>query len=175
VGAAALAPAANLPGLVENLPNVSGGSIFASYVMAAYAALYDDVTYREYIRPGAEVTARQMAERCLSGPDAYVSLLAALGLRNDPDIISKTPTEGPFGARLQANVPPATVTVPLLLAQGKDDVLVIPGSQDAFVADACAAGEVVDYRLYAGLGHVDLVGAVSPLVPQLMEWTKARF
>lgn len=175
VGVAALAPAANLPGLVENLPSVPGGSIFASYVMAAYAALYDDVTYREYIRPGAEVTARQMAERCLTGPDAAVSLLAALGLKNDPDIISKAPTEGPFGARLQENVPPSTVTVPLLLAQGKDDVLVIPGSQDAFVADACAAGEIVDYRLYAGLGHVDLVGAVSPLVPQLMEWTKARF
>lgn len=173
-GVAALAPAADLPGLVGNLPNVSGGSIFASYVMAAYASLYDDVTYREYIRPGAEVTARQMAERCLSGPGMLVSVLTAMGLTNDPDIIATSPTEGPFGTRLAENVPPSTIGVPLLLAQGKDDVLVVPPAQDAFVAAACAAAEIVDYRLYAGLGHVELVAAASPLVPQLMEWTKAR-
>ena len=64
-GVAALAPAANLLGLVENLPNVTGGSVFASFVVAAYTATYPDVTWREYIRPGAEQTVRSMSGRCL--------------------------------------------------------------------------------------------------------------
>ena len=174
-GVAALAPAANLPALVDHLTDVTGGSIFASFAVAAYAADYPDVTYREYIRPGAEPIVRAMAGRCLSNPDALVSVLAALGLGADPRIFAKDPTTGALGRQLEENVPPATVTAPLLVAQGAADTLVVPSAQDAYVRQACAAGEVVDYRTYAGLDHIPLVAADSPLIPQLIAWTTDRF
>ncbi|WP_325064796.1 hypothetical protein [Leifsonia sp. AG29] len=41
--------------------------------------------------------------------------------------------------------------------------------------EACAAGESVDYRVYAGRDHVPLVETDSPLIPQLLAWTTARF
>ncbi|MCW5954870.1 MAG: lipase, partial [Propionibacteriaceae bacterium] len=44
-GVAALAPAANLPELTAGLPEITGGSVFGSFVIAAYAALYPDVTW----------------------------------------------------------------------------------------------------------------------------------
>lgn len=174
-GVAALAPAANLPGLVDNLPNVTGGSVFASFVVAAYTATYPDITWREYIRPGAEQTVRAMSQRCLSEPGMLVSVLNVLALSADPEIFSKDPATGPFGARLEENVPPATIAVPVLIAQGEADTLVIPAAQTKYVDKVRSEGEQVDYRIYAGLNHVPLVEADSPLIPELFAWTDDRF
>lgn len=173
-GVAALAPASNLPGLVAGLPTVTGGSIFASFVMSGFAAAYPDVTYREYLRPGAQTAVRAMAERCLSEPGTAVSVLVMLGMSRDPVILAKDPATGPLGARLAENVPPPSITAPLLVAQGGADSLVVRPAQDGFVRSLCAAGRQVDYRVYAGLDHVPLVEADSPLVPDLVSWTKAR-
>jgi len=173
-GVAALAPASNLPALIEHLPEVSGGSVFASFAFAAYAATYPDVTWREYIRPGAEATVRAMSGRCLSGPGMLVSVLQVLALRNDPEVFATDPGSGPLGARLRQNIPPATITAPLLLAQGGADSLVDRAAQDAFVDGLCAAGQQVDYRVYAGRDHVPLVEPDSPLVTDLLAWTRDR-
>lgn len=174
-GVAALAPASDLPGLVANLPNVTGGSVFASFVAAAYTATYPDVTTRDYVRPGAEVTLRQMATRCLAEPGVLVSVLGALALSRDPDLFSREPTTGAFGRRLAENVPPAAGSAPLLLAQGGADGLVLRSVQDGYVDGLCAAGRQVDYRVYDGRDHVPLVEPDSPLVPDLLAWTRDRF
>lgn len=174
-GVAALAPASDLAGLVGSLETITGGSVFASFVIAAYSGLYDDVTYREYVRPGAEVAVRQLATRCLAEPRTGVSLLMLLGMAADPDIFASDPTAGPLGDRLRQNLPPATGSAPLLLGQGAADGLILPAVQDAYVEALCADGRQVDYRLYADRDHVPLVQPDSPLVPELLEWTSARF
>ncbi|MGR2752925.1 lipase family protein [Agromyces arachidis] len=174
-GVAALAPASNLTGLMENLPNVTGGSIFQSFVIAAYTAVYPDVSYREYVRPGAEATVREMADRCLAEPSSAVTLLELLGLSRDPRIDAADPTTGAFGERLEENTPPATISAPLLLGQGADDQLVVRPAQDEYVEGLCADGQQVDYRIYAGRDHVPLVEPDSPLVPDLLAWTAERF
>lgn len=51
----------------------------------------------------------------------------------------------------------------------------IPSAQDEFVEGLCNAGQQVDYRLYEGRDHVQLVEPDSPLVPELIEWTTDRF
>lgn len=174
-GVAALAPASNLPGLIGNLPNVTGGSVFSSFAVAAYIATYSDVTWRGAIRPGAEPIVRQMSGRCLSGPGVLVSVLSALSMTRDPNIFASDPTSGALGKRLQENVPPTTIGVPLLIGQGEADGLITPAAQREYVDTIRQAGRQVDYRTYPGLGHVDLVEAESPLIPQLLEWTAARF
>ncbi|MDQ7992345.1 MAG: lipase family protein, partial [Propionicimonas sp.] len=174
-GVVAMAPASNPRALVENLPRVTGGSIFGAYTVAGYTALYPEVTFREYVRPGAEVTVRRLADRCLSGTDALASVLVVLGLSRDPEIFATPPTEGRFGLRLQENVPPPTVAAPLLIAQGGSDAIVPRAAQDEFVDQLCEAGQRLDYRSYAGRDHMPLVEPDSPLVPQLLEWTRARF
>lgn len=173
-GVAALAPASNLTALVSELPNITGGSVFASYVVGAYTAIYDDVTYRRYIRPGAQVTVREMAERCLGEPGVFVSVLNALALTRDPQILSRDPTTGALGQRLAENTPPPTVAPPLLLAQGAADSLVLRPAQDEYVDTMCAAGQQVDYRVYEGRDHVGLVEPDSPLVADLVSWTADR-
>lgn len=174
-GVAALAPAAYLPGLGADLPDVAGGSLIMSFVIAAYSQLYDDVTYRQYVRPGAEVTVREIATRCFDEPGTFVSVLALLGLSQDPDILATDATAGPLGERLVENTPRGPISAPLLIGQGAADGLILPATQDVYVEALCADGQRVDYRQYAGYDHVGLVRAGSPLVPELFAWTESRF
>lgn len=173
-GVAALAPASNPRALTANLNNITGGSIFASFVVAAYTSIYDDVSFGAYVRPGAEVVVREMATRCLAEPGTLISALHAVGLSADPEIFRQQPTTGAFGRHLQENVPPASVSAPLLIAQGAIDTLVTARSQDEYVDTLCAAGQDVDYRRYAGREHVDLVQPGSALLPELFAWTRDR-
>ena len=65
VGVAAIAPAGNLTRLTTNLDDVTGGSIFASYVLAGYARTYDDVRLRDYVRaPARSRPGRWAAAAC---------------------------------------------------------------------------------------------------------------
>jgi pimeloyl-ACP methyl ester carboxylesterase len=172
IGVAALAPASDLVGLMDNLPNVTGGSIFATYALDAYASVYDDVDLDSYVRPAARPAFDAAADRCLAEPAALLSVAGSLafgtsGFRGDL-------TEGPLRARLEQNIPVAPIDAPLLIAQGEADSLVLPSVQDQYVADRCAAGQPIDYRTYPGRDHVPLVEPDSPLLPELFAWTEAR-
>ncbi|WP_415297595.1 lipase family protein [Cellulosimicrobium sp. SJTW-1] len=171
-GVAALAPASDLTDMVSHLENVAGGSVFASYVVAAYDAAYPDADAIEAVRPGARLVVHEMASRCLSEPGALVSVAEALSM--DQPLWTTDPTDGALGERLAENVPTGAVEAPLLVAQGASDPLVLPSTQDAYVGERCAAGQPVDYRTYEGRDHVGLVQADSPLAPDLVRWTEAR-
>lgn len=174
VGVAAMAPASNLTGLVANLDEVPGGSIFASYVLEGYASTYDDVELDDYVRGAAEVQVEEMATRCLSGPGALVNI--GESLVQDTSIFSNDPTTGALGARLAENIPSDPIEAPLLLAQGETDPLVIPSAQHDYAEERCTSGGgPVDYRTYPDRDHVGVVADDSPLVPGLLTWTEQRF
>ncbi|WP_107773060.1 lipase family protein [Nocardioides sediminis] len=174
VGVAAMAPASNLTGLITNLDEVPGGSIFASYVLDGFASTYDDVDVDDYVRGAAEVQVEEMATRCLSGPGALVNI--AEYLVQDTSVFDTDPTSGALGARLEENVPAGPIAAPLLLAQGETDPLVIPSAQQEYADQRCdSGGGPVDYRTYPDRDHVGVVADDSPLVPDLLEWTRQRF
>ncbi|MFD2393395.1 alpha/beta hydrolase family protein [Dietzia aerolata] len=83
--------------------------------------------------------------------------------------------DGDLGATLRENSPTGPWPAPVLVAQGLADPLVKPSMQQSWVDGRCAAGEPIDYRTYPGLDHMGLVAADSPLTPQLVEWTLARW
>ena len=167
IGVAALAPASDLIGLIDGLPRVTGGSIFAAYTVSAYAAAFDEVAFADYVVPGGRVTVERIARRCLAEPSVLTSVLSAVTL--DFSVFEPDLTGGELSARLAANIPLFTPEVPILLAQGAVDSLVRPELQDRYVAGLCKSGGQVDYRKYDGLGHVPLVEADSPLIPPSSE------
>lgn len=171
-GVAALAPASNLSGLVDSLGDVTGGELFASYVIDSYSRIYPDVTYGEYVRAGAQPIVRQMAGRCLAEKSTLLSVLTVLSL--DKTIWNGSPDRGPLSARLQENTPTGPIGAPLLVGQGGTDTLVVPAVQDAYVTARCAAGQEVDYRTYPGRDHLTLVEADSPATRDLISWTEDR-
>jgi uncharacterized membrane protein HdeD (DUF308 family)/acetyl esterase/lipase len=173
VGVAAMAPASDLPALVPNLDDVTGGALFASFVIAAYDAAYDDVRARDIVRPAARIPVQEMAGRCLAERSVLVSLVQSLLF--DQSIFSADPARGATGERLAANVPSGSIDVPVLVAQGESDQLISASTQAAYVQQRCEAGGDVDYRTYPDRDHLQVVADDSPLVPELLEWTRARF
>jgi alpha-beta hydrolase superfamily lysophospholipase/uncharacterized membrane protein HdeD (DUF308 family) len=171
-GVAALAPASDLTGLVDNLGTVPGGSIFAAYVAAAYSQIYPDVSFNRLIRPEAQAQVRGYASRCLAEPEVFVSIVSSL--LADKPIFATDPTRGATGARLRENTPTGPITMPLLIAQGEADALVLPKVQQSFVRQACKRGDTIDYRTYPGRDHVGVVAPDSPLIPDLVTWTQGR-
>lgn len=171
-GVAAMAPASDLPGLVGNLDEIPGGSIFASYVIAAYTEIYPDVDEDDVLRPAARTFVDEMAQRCLAEPEVLVSVGSSLTF--DGPIFTDTATQGAFGRRLQENTPTRAIPAPLLLAQGETDPLVLPTAQAAYAGRLCDAGQRLDYRTYPGRDHVGVVGPESELIPDLVGWTRDR-
>jgi uncharacterized membrane protein HdeD (DUF308 family)/alpha-beta hydrolase superfamily lysophospholipase len=176
IGVAALAPAAELPPLVEAIKDTPVGKIMGSYVLAAYSASYPDVRINDYVRPAARVHARETAGRCLSGPEALVSVGTAITIAaGDEPYFSQSPSVGALGARLKENIPLGAIVAPLLIGQGLADGLVRPAEQERYVARLCASGQALQYRTYEGFDHVGLVlDPASPLVPDLLAWTQDR-
>ncbi|MBX3069368.1 MAG: DUF308 domain-containing protein [Thermomicrobiales bacterium] len=172
-GVAAMAPASNLTGMVDNLGNLPDhGAILGSFVIAAYSEIYDDVSFDAYVRPGARTLMRELASRCLAEPEMFVSVVETLLLGQSP--WSEHPNDGPLGERLQENVPAGSFAAPILLAQGLADTLVIPAAQEAFNEQLCELGNQVDYRTYEGYDHVGVVSGDSPLLTDLITWTQER-
>ena len=173
-GVAAMAPAADVPAVARNLPNVPGGSVFASFVAMSYSQTYPDVDLDRYVVGSARTLVREMSARCLSEPGVLVSVLTALSLDRDRPVFAQDPTTGPLGERLAANVPTGPVPAPLLLAQGGADSLITAADQAGYVTALCQAGQDVDHRVYPGRDHLGLVAPDSPLIEELIEWTGAR-
>jgi hypothetical protein len=170
VGVAAMAPATDLPALVAGVKDTAVGKIMLSFVMSAYSSTYPEVRFDDYVGPRRR--ARAMASRCLSGPGALLSVATALTMG---DLFAADPAAGPLAARLDANVPRLPVPSPLLIMQGRADTLVLPDVQDRYVQARCDAGQAMEYRTYAGRDHLSVLAADSPLVEDLIAWTRDRF
>lgn len=173
-GVVAMAPAADTLAITEQLPEVTGGSVFASFVAQAYSETYPEVDLDHYLHASARTLVREMSTRCLSEPGVLVSVLTVLSLGRDRPIFAVDPSTGPMGERLAQNVPTGPVPAPLLLAQGEADTLIGPGQQGRFAQRLCDSGQVLDYRTYEGLDHMGLVGEDSALLPELLDWTQDR-
>ena len=173
IGVAALAPASDLVGLADVLGGALGGSIFASYLLQGYATAYTDVVVGDYVKPVARTSFDAVVGRCLAEPSALLSLIGSLTLGDS--VFSTDLDSGPLLARLEANVPTLPIAAPLLVAQGETDGLIPAAAQADYVGARCAAGQPIDYRTYPDRGHIPLVEADSPLLPDLFEWTQDRF
>lgn len=172
-GVAALAPAADVAGLVDAVAEVRGTSVFAAFVVTGYAEVYDDVHLADLVDPVAGPFVTETAGRCLAEPQILLSVLTALA--TGMTVYDGDLTTGPLAGRLAENEPRGPFAMPVLVAQGGDDQLIRPEVQAAYVERLCDAGTDVDLRVHPGLDHVPLVEAESPLVPELLAWTAARF
>ncbi|MGB7448359.1 MAG: lipase family protein [Ornithinimicrobium sp.] len=171
-GVAAMAPASNLPDLIDGVSAAPGGTIFAAYVLQAYEAVYDDVDTGDYVDSQTEAGVETLAQRCLIGGDAVLALAESTLLGDS--IFDRDADTGALGRRLAENVPSGLLEAPLLVAQGERDQVVSPTVQAGHVRSRCDEGNTVDYRTYPGRGHLNLVAESSDLAPDLLDWTQQR-
>jgi uncharacterized membrane protein HdeD (DUF308 family)/alpha-beta hydrolase superfamily lysophospholipase len=173
IGVAALSPASELPAIFAAIKDTPVGKIMGPYVLAAYSAFYPGVRFNDYVRPAAQVIAHATANRCLSGPEALVSIATNVG--KEP-IFSRDPDAGALGKALNDNIPLHPIKAPLFIGQGLADTLVLPSAQKTYVDALCNAGQELEYHTYKGYDHVGVVlDPKSPLISDLIQWTKDRF
>jgi alpha-beta hydrolase superfamily lysophospholipase len=172
VGVAALAPAADIPNLIDNLYELAGGSMFAAYALTGYSGAYPDVRFDDYVRPTARTVVRELAARCLGEPAVLVSVLVSI--TTSMAAFRRDLGSGGLGERLAENVPSGPFEMPVLIGQGGADTLVTPDVVAAYADRLCNTGAVIDYRSYDGKDHVGLVAVDSPLLPELVTWTQRR-
>jgi predicted esterase len=172
IGVAALAPGSNLTVLANNWGRGMGGVINAAYLIQAYSETYPDVDFDAYVRRSAAVAVHELASRCLSDSKIYLSGVSLLLFRQP--IWARDPATGAAGARLRENIPTWPIPVPVLIAQGEADPVVTPSAQAEYVRQRCASGGRVDYRTYPNRDHLGLVGAGSPAIAELLQWSRDR-
>lgn len=172
-GIAAAAPATDLPVLLGRIAHEPVGRIMGSYVLHAYAQAYADEDPHEVVRPNTRWLSDAMAARCLAGRKALV--LVAQAMAAGGSIFEGEPARGAFGRRLQDNVAPPVSDVPVWIAQGDRDALVLPEVQRGYVHRWRQRAPALEYREYPGEDHLSLVRADSAYSRDLLAWTRARF
>jgi pimeloyl-ACP methyl ester carboxylesterase len=180
LGIAAIAPASDLRALfaAAYTPKSTFAKlvlpIMSSVLMRSYSAAYEDVDESFYIQKYARILANDMAGRCLGEWRTAFSVLESALLLPAHGIFAHDPGDGPLGRRLEQNTPMGPISMPVMIAQGDQDDLVLPDIQRRYVAARCAAGQRIDFRPYVGRDHVSITSSDSPLMPDLIDWTRDR-
>lgn len=170
VGAAAIAPAADLVGILNASMDKRAGAILVSMALAAWDATDPGASLEQLVAPDALAEVNKLAELCLTTPSA---LLLLGDLRPPADYLPPNLTEiDAFQKFIAANTPDDPIDVPLIIAHGTaDSIIPFEGSvQEA--ARRCAAGEDVELNRYPGDDHLP-VGEHSAV--GVIGWIEDRF
>lgn len=181
--AAAYAPALALKGVAAGAPLGDPQLLVAAAARDPEARILAAMGLSAWsrLRPGADIEAllgasgasqvQQIAGHCLYGgtlEDAIPSSLVE-GLK-----LVQPPWRTPPWNDIRAQAIPGGVStpVPILIAQGTGDHVVLPAQTSALADRLCGLGDRVELRYYQSLGHRE-AGIV--VAPDVAAWVDARF
>ncbi len=167
---AVAAPAADLTVLLsDDIANHSGVAI-SSYAFpafeVAYADQYSQDSMQAILTPAGQIGMPEIEKLCLLTQNADVQKIADPLVGNF--VTSDPSTTEPWKTMLEENSAGGTpIGVPIFVAQGLADTLVIPSATVDYVTELCAAGEHVDFRTFEGVDH----GFIADVaIPDLLVW-----
>ncbi len=170
-GIAAIAPAADPAAILAANPPVD--LLLGPYVAGSYSRFYPDLPFEAVVRPGARTATRDIAGLCTVLPPEDTARIFALAATIPSGVLAfDTPA---LAARLSENAATRPIPVPLLVAQGNDDIVIPPAVIDQWVQARCAAGQQMERLTFAGQDHSTIVLSGSPLEDPLLLWTAQRF
>jgi len=172
VGVAAIAPPGDMATLLAM--NVPLDKRLGPYVAMAYSRFYPDIRFEKAVRPQALAAAREIVNLCGFIPPQDPWRIGQLITTFDGPALA-TGSNAALAARLAQNAANHPVAVPLLIAQGGADAVVLPAATDAYVEARCAAGQRLEYWKFVGLDHSGIVRPGAALETPLVAWTTARF
>ena len=168
VAAAAAAPAAELPLLVDLQWEKVIGSLIGTEVLVSWPATYPDVHARSVAT--GDLNARDVANQCIGAG------LVDLAIRNlfGQQAFRINPISVPaWRTAAEANIAPLPVAgLPTLIAQGLKDPVVLPPTTVTYTDLACAAGADLTSVWIGDLGHMTAGKAAAPIVAT---WLQQRF
>jgi hypothetical protein len=171
IGVAAAAPAAELESLVALQWQQVVAWVIGSEVITLWPKFYPDLDIAAIATPVARENAARVGAICITS-DVTTLLLAAGPVLLQP-FFSTDPTQVPrWRARLIENIPRPARGVPVYVAQGLQDTVVLPATTAQLEANWCARKARITVDWYPDADHFDIpdVAATSAV-----DWLADRF
>ena len=171
-GIAVAAPATNLTALFEADEEKISGQGLLLYALDSWSQVYG-APAESILTPKAAEAMEVVATDCIETMDQI--LVFAFDLRSIGDKATiKDPTRiDPWEGLLEQNSTRVKgIDVPVFIAQGTADQIVVPEVTRAYSQRLCAAGVTVNLKMYEGATHAPMG---KKAVPAVSEWVNARF
>lgn len=172
-GVAALSPASDLVGLMQEGKSLPLGKVLSAFALQAYTARFDELKPANLANGWSRFWARDMARRCVGTLGTLLSV-AEGKLLSTEGIFKAEAFSGALTERLKQQTPKLPIPMPLLIGHGTTDDLISLKLQQGYVKSLCAAGQALDYREYEDRNHLTIVAADSSLVKDLLQWSRDR-
>ena len=173
VGVAAAAPATDLATLLSADLDTNGGRNITAMTLWSWSRVYN-APIDNVVTPEAIPTIDRLANECIErffdvfqrrGPSRALTR-SFLKVKNVSDI-------EPWHALLVQNSPgPLPASIPVFLAQGTKDQLVLPAVTQAYYAKLCQSGTPVQFDSLPNVGHLF---AARDSANSAITWLTARF
>ena len=164
---AVAAPAALLTTLLsDDIIDVSGvtiASLAIPAMIAAYKGTYDETEMWSILTPAGQAAAPKVQELCLLTDTKAIHDIT--GPLVGGFVTSDPATTEPWKTILTENSAGGSpLGMPVYIAQGLDDALVIPTATAGYVKSLCEAGEKVQFDEFAGVTHATVALTAIPAV-----------
>jgi hypothetical protein len=170
VGAAAAAPAAELVSLMRDQWQKLIAQVLGPYAVEGWTAWYPQLEPQQVLTPNAVRALPTLAGACLE--ELGLEALGRVGLGRG--FFAADPTTNPDWNQVAEDNTPGLVPtdVPVFIANGTDDDVVLPATTSALISSYCAAGIEVNADWMRGVGHP---GAGNAAGDAAISWIGARF
>lgn len=168
VGSASAAPAAELVALVQAEWNEINAQVLGPYVVAGWAAWYEQLRPEQILTPSALRALPTLAEACLERLE--LDALFRIVLREG--FFTRDPTADADWRDVAQENTPGLVTVPVFIANGTADDVVLPPTTSTLIERYCTGGVHVTADWMRGVGHT---GAGNAAGPAATAWIASRF
>jgi pimeloyl-ACP methyl ester carboxylesterase len=171
VGAVAAAPAAELVPLIRQQWSKPLAWAIGPEIVVAWPTVYDDLDVDARLTGAGQRNTDRVAEQCIVQAAIEGQVRDAI-LRQD--YFRDDPTDDPawVEALEDQTVPLPPDGVPVLIAQGEDDQVVLPNTTALLVERYCEAGATVATHWMPGVGHIPAANDAGPTVTA---WLADRF
>lgn len=169
IGAAASAPAIDLPSILRYGYTTRGGAIVMSEALYAWSHFYPEVNLDNLIKPEFRDQFESIARTCVTTPIAFLTIG---GIPTPSEFLTIQPLEvEPYRTLIDNSIPRGRIDVPILITHGVADTLIpIEGSINDS-ARRCAEGENVQFVRYPGAQHDSSTEAAIMVIG----WIQDRF
>jgi acetyl esterase/lipase len=173
VGVAAAAPATDLGTLLADNRGTTGGTNITAMTLWSWSQIYGE-PLASVVTPQGRSAMDALARRCIERYfDVFTRRRPSKALARSFLKVDDISDREPWRSLLRANSPGTlSTTVPVFLAQGTGDTLVLPAVTRSYMEELCRAGSTVQWDPLEGVGHLfvarDSAGAA-------IAWIGARF
>lgn len=171
LGVAAAAPASELGNLLQADIATPGGKAFTGLALLSWSRVYS-VDLRTVVDPKAIPGMQVIGNSCMSNPLGLLGDVIGVKMLPSRVLIAAPTRTPPWSQIIQSNTPRfVTPGVPVFIAQGTNDVVVLPAITRDFARRLCRGGTPVQLVEMS----TDHLGVATRSADQIMNWAAARF